>query len=46
MAEYESCRDAIAGAQFLVYDGKRHNITDSDPERCAQDLLRFPRACF
>ena len=41
MEEYEFCRDSIAGSELVVYDGKRHNITDSDPERCAEDLLRF-----
>ena len=41
MEEYEFCRDAIAGSELIVYDGKRHNITDSDPDRCATDLLRF-----
>ncbi len=41
MEEYEFCRDAIAGSELVVYDGKRHNITDSDPDRCAKDLLHF-----
>lgn len=41
MEEYEFCRDSIGGATLIVYEGKRHNITDSDPERCAEDLLHF-----
>ncbi len=44
MEEYQFCRDTIPNTEFIVYDGKKHNITDSDPDRCAQDLLRFLRS--
>ena len=34
-------QEARAALRIHRYDGLPHNITDSVPERCAEDLLRF-----
>lgn len=39
--QYEVIRRQVPHCEFTVYEGLPHNITDSVPERCAQDLLRF-----
>ena len=39
--QYEVYRKHVPQSELIVYDGLPHNITDSVPERCAQDLLRF-----
>lgn len=39
--QYEIYKQHVPHCEFIVYDGLPHNITDSVPERCAQDLLRF-----
>jgi len=39
--QYEVYRQHVPHCEFIVYEGLPHNITDSVPERCAQDLLRF-----
>lgn len=31
----------VPQAEYIWYDGLPHNITDSVPERCAEDLLKF-----
>jgi len=39
--QYEVYKQHVPHCEFIVYDGLPHNITDSVPERCAHDLLRF-----
>ena len=39
--QYEVYQQHVPHCEFIVYDGLPHNITDSVPERCAHDLLRF-----
>ncbi|MGZ5123817.1 MAG: alpha/beta fold hydrolase [Burkholderiales bacterium] len=39
--QYEVYRKQVPHCEFMVYEGLPHNITDSVPERCAEDLLRF-----
>ena len=39
--QYEVYRTHVPHCEFLVYEGLPHNITDSIPERCAEDLLQF-----
>ncbi len=39
--QYEVYKKHVPHCEFIVYDGLPHNITDSVPERCASDLLRF-----
>ena len=39
--QYEVYKKHVPHCEFIVYEGLPHNITDSVPERCAEDLLRF-----
>jgi len=39
--QYERMRERIANSELLTYEGMAHNIGDSQPERCATDLLAF-----
>jgi pimeloyl-ACP methyl ester carboxylesterase len=39
--EYELLRREIKQCEFIVYEGLPHNITDTVPDRCAKELLRF-----
>ena len=39
--EYQLLRREIKQCEFIVYEGLPHNITDTVPDRCAQELLRF-----
>ena len=39
--QYEVYKEHVPHCEFIVYEGLPHNITDSVPERCARDLLRF-----
>jgi 3-oxoadipate enol-lactonase len=39
--QYEVYKKHVPHCKFVVYEGLPHNITDSVPQRCAQDLLRF-----
>ena len=39
--QYEVYQKHVPHCEFIVYEGLPHNITDSAPERCAEDLLRF-----
>jgi pimeloyl-ACP methyl ester carboxylesterase len=39
--QYEVYRQHVPHCEYIVYDGLPHNITDSVPERCAEDLLAF-----
>ncbi len=41
LEQYEVYRKHVPHCEFIVYEGLPHNITDSVPERCAEDLLRF-----
>ncbi len=41
--QYEVYRQHVPHCEFIVYEGLPHNITDSVPERCANDLLQFLR---
>ena len=40
-AQYEVYKTHVPQSEYVWYDGLPHNITDSVPERCAQDLLAF-----
>ena len=39
--QYSVYKKHVPQCEFIVYDGLPHNITDSVPERCAEDLLKF-----
>lgn len=39
--QYEVYKKHVPHCEFIVYEGLPHNITDSAPVRCAEDLLRF-----
>ena len=39
--QYEVYKKHVPHCDFVVYEGLPHNITDSVPERCAEDLLAF-----
>ena len=39
--EYRPIAERVPGCEFVVYDGLPHNITDAEPDRCAQELKRF-----
>jgi 3-oxoadipate enol-lactonase len=41
LAQYEVYRKHVSQSALIVYEGLPHNITDSVPERCADDLLKF-----
>jgi pimeloyl-ACP methyl ester carboxylesterase len=41
LAQYEVYRKHVPHSELIVYEGLPHNITDSVPERCAEDLLKF-----
>ena len=41
LEQYEVYKKHVPHCEFIVYEGLPHNITDSVPERCADDLLRF-----
>ena len=38
---YDAMRDRIPDVEVLSYEGLPHNICDSVPDRCAEDVLRF-----
>lgn len=40
-AQYEVYRKHVPQSEYVWYEGLPHNITDSVPERCAEDLLKF-----
>ena len=42
--EYELLKAKIKQCEFVVYEGMPHNITDTVPDRCAGELLRFLKA--
>ena len=41
LEQYAVYKKHVARAELIVYEGLPHNITDSVPERCAEDLLKF-----
>ena len=38
---YDAMRDRIPDVEVLSYEGLPHNICDSVPDRCAEDVLKF-----
>ena len=41
LSQYEVYKKHVPHCEFVVYEGLPHNITDSVPQRCAEDLLQF-----
>ncbi|HYC46193.1 MAG TPA: alpha/beta hydrolase [Burkholderiales bacterium] len=39
--QYAVYKKHVPDCEFVVYEGLPHNITDSVPVRCAEDLLKF-----
>jgi len=39
--EYKALQRLVPHCEFVVLDGMPHNITDTAPDRCALELLRF-----
>jgi 3-oxoadipate enol-lactonase len=39
--QYEVIRERVRDVEFIVYERLPHNITDSVPDRCAEELRRF-----
>ena len=39
--QYAVVRDKIRGCEYVIYENLPHNITDSVPEKCANELKRF-----
>lgn len=39
--QYEVYKQHVPHSEYIWYEGLPHNITDSAPERCAEDLLGF-----
>lgn len=42
--EYRALQRIVPDCEFVVLEGMPHNITDTAPDRCAQELLRFLRS--
>ncbi len=40
-AQYEVVKHKIRKCEYVIYQGLPHNITDSVPEKCAEELKRF-----
>jgi 3-oxoadipate enol-lactonase len=38
---YDAMRDRIPDVEMIAYEGLPHNICDSVPDRCADDVLKF-----
>jgi pimeloyl-ACP methyl ester carboxylesterase len=38
---YDAMRERIPDVEVIAYEGLPHNICDSVPDRCAEDVLRF-----
>ena len=38
---YDAMRDRIPDVEVISYEGLPHNICDSVPDRCAEDVLKF-----
>jgi pimeloyl-ACP methyl ester carboxylesterase len=43
---YDAMRERIPDVEMICYDGLPHNICDSVPERCADDVLKFLQKRF
>ena len=43
VATYDVMRERIPDVQLIAYEGLPHNIGESAPERCAEDVLAFLR---
>lgn len=43
---YDAMRDRIADVEVISYEGMPHNICDSLPDRCVEDVLTFLRWRF
>jgi pimeloyl-ACP methyl ester carboxylesterase len=43
---YDAMRDRIPDVQVISYEGMPHNICDSSPDRCVEDVLTFLRWRF
>ncbi|HEX2825906.1 MAG TPA: alpha/beta hydrolase [Burkholderiales bacterium] len=41
LEQYSVYARLVPQSELVVYEGLPHNITDSVPERCAEDLLKF-----
>ncbi len=39
--QYEVVKNKVRDCEYVVYEGLPHNITDSVPEKCAEELKRF-----
>ena len=39
--QYGVMKTKVRNCEYVEYDGLPHNITDSVPERCAEELKRF-----
>ena len=39
--QYAVVKNGIRNCEFITYEGLPHNITDSVPEKCAEELKRF-----
>jgi pimeloyl-ACP methyl ester carboxylesterase len=42
--EYRALQRIMPQCEFVVLEGMPHNITDTEPDRCAAELLRFLKA--
>jgi 3-oxoadipate enol-lactonase len=42
--EYQALQRIVPNCEFVVLEGMPHNITDTAPDRCAKELLRFLNA--
>jgi 3-oxoadipate enol-lactonase len=42
--EYRALQRIVPNCEFVVLEDMPHNITDTAPDRCAEELLRFLRA--
>ena len=40
-AQYEVYMKHVPQSEYIWYEGLPHNITDSVPEQCAEELKRF-----
>jgi pimeloyl-ACP methyl ester carboxylesterase len=45
-SHYDSMRERIPDVEVISYEGMPHNICDSLPDRCAEDVLTFLRWRF
>jgi hypothetical protein len=43
---YDAMRELISDVEMVSYEGMPHNICDSLPDRCVEDVLAFLRWRF